>query len=77
MKIYKEDKNWVIDGEGDFTICRKREYFIKTSKDVKHFIITNHHMYMLGTVNKLKILWDVAKYIFKKEASHDYPEGDE
>ena len=68
MKIYKEDKNWVVDGEGDFTICHNRGQYIHLSKDVKHFIITNHYMSMLGSINKLKILWLAIKFIFLKEA---------
>ena len=71
MKIYKEDKNWVIDGEGDFTICRKREAYINFSKDVKHFWIRNHYMCMLGSNSKLKTLWMAIKFIFRKEETNE------
>ena len=66
MKIYKEDKNYIIDGEKDLVLCHSREAYITLSKDIKHFTICNHNMVMLGRTSKLKILWMTIKFIFTK-----------
>ena len=73
MKIYKL-KKWgkmIIDGEDNFTIVKNNLTALTLDKSItKHrMLITNFHFYGVrnGFINKLKLLYDVVKYINKKD----------
>ena len=74
MKIYKL-KKWgkmIIDGEGSMTIVKNNLVALTLDKSVtRHrMLITNFNFYGVrdGFINKLRTLYYVVKYIFKKEA---------
>jgi len=73
MKIY-QPKKWgkiIIDGEGSLTIMKNNLSALTVDESItKHrILITNFNFYGArdGLMNKLRTLYYVAKYIFKKE----------
>jgi len=77
VKIYKL-KKWgrlIIDGEGSLTIAKNNLSALTLDNSVtKHrMLITNFNFYGVrdGFINKLRLFYAVAKYIFKKEARSD------
>ena len=68
MKLYNEEGQLIIDGEKDFTIVKRREGCISIEDSTMHLTICNFIYYMipLGFVKKLKLLYEVIKYIFTK-----------
>ena len=73
MKIYQL-KKWgkmIIDGEDNLTIVKNNLSALMLDKSItKHrMLITNFNFYGVrdGFINKLRLFYAVAKYIFKKE----------
>ena len=73
MRIYKL-KKWgkmIIDGEGSLTIVKNNLSAITLDKSItRHrMLITNFNFYGVrdGFINKLRLFYDIAKYIFKRK----------
>ena len=71
MKLYKEEGQLVIDGENALTIQNQCDYGFLINEEVndEKMTICNFHLYGLksGFVKKLKLLYTVVKFIFKKK----------